>query len=151
MAKITISRVEISLKFASTSDTFGFDQDVVDSYEDDILDLQELWEQQGYIEVFDPIAHSRIKYGMVKPSISDPGASPAYDDLYHSRVLRDENDPLLIITFKGEIIPQKEYEKAVILAMIDHDLMFMPKGRKAQYLKAQQRKFVRHVIDKNEN
>ena len=149
MAKISISRVEIASKFGSTSDQFGFDEGVVDSYEYDILDLQELWEKQGYIEVFDPATHKSVAYGMVKSSISDPGAYPAYDSLFHARVLQEENDPLIIITFKGEIIPQKEYEKAVILAMIDHDFMFMPKGRKAPYLKAQQRKFVRHIIDTN--
>lgn len=147
MAKITISRVEIASKFESTSDKFGFDKEVVDSYEDDILDLQELWEKQGYIDVYDPVEHKFVAYGMIKASISDPDASPAYDDLFHGRVLRNENDPLVIITFKGEILPQEEYEKAVILAMIDHDCMFMPKGRKAPSLKAQQRKFVRHVID----
>ncbi|MGX9244074.1 hypothetical protein ACWXWB_22830 [Pantoea dispersa] len=149
MAKITISRVEIANKFATTSDKFGFDQDVVDSYEDDILDLQELWETQGYIEVFDNAIHNRIAYGMVKSSISDPGASPAYDDFYHARVLKDENDPLVIITFKGEIIPQQQYEKAVILTMIDHDFMFMPYGKKTRSLKDQQRKYVRHHIDKD--
>lgn len=147
MAKITISRVEIASKFESTSDTFGFDQDVVDSYEDDILDLQELWEAQGHIEIFDPASHNFVAYGMVKASISDPGASPSYDDLYHARVLKQENDPLVIVKFKGEIIPQKEYEKAVILAMIDHDYMFMPKGDKARHRKDQQRKYVRWVID----
>lgn len=149
MAKITISRVEIANKFDTTSDKFGFDQDVVDSYEDDILDLQELWETQGYIEVFDNAVHNRIAYGMVKSSISDPGASPAYDDFYHARVLKDENDPLVIITFKGEIIPQQQYEKAVILTMIDHDFMFMPYGKKIRSLKDQQRKYVRHIIDKD--
>jgi len=149
LAKITISRVEIANKFDTTSDKFGFDQDVVDSYEDDILDLQELWETQGYIEVFDNAVHNRIAYGMVKSSISDPGASPAYDDFYHARVLKDENDPLVIITFKGEIIPQQQYEKAVILTMIDHDFMFMPYGKKIRSLKDQQRKYVRHIIDKD--
>lgn len=149
MAKITISRVEFSTKFETTSNTFGFDEEVIDSYEDDLFKLQMLWEKQGHIEVFDPGSHRFVAYGMVKSSTSDRGASPAYDDLYHARVLKKEDDPLVIVKFKGEIIPEKEYEKAVILAMIDHDTMFMPKGDKAPDRKNQQRKYVRWTIDKD--
>lgn len=149
MAKITISRVEFSTKFETTSNTFGFDKDVIDSYEDDLLKLQILWENQGHITVFDPASHKFVAYGMIKSSLSDPGAYPAYDGLYHARVLPKEDDPLVIVKFKGEIIADKEYEKAVILAMIDHDFMFMPKGDKHRSRKDQQRRYVSHIINTN--
>lgn len=147
MTKIRISRVEFSSKFETVSTRFGFDQEVIDSYEDDLLDLQELWEKQGYIDVFTSATQCSNRWGMIKSSVSDPGASPTYDALYHARVLKSYPDPLIIITFKGEIVPDEEYEQAVILAMIDHDLMFMPYGRKSAHLKKQQRKWVRYSLD----
>ena len=93
MTKIFISRVEISRVFATTSEKFGFSEQVVQSYEDDLLDLQERWECQGFLEVFEPENHFAISYGMIKSSLSAPGAYPLYRGFYHARILSDQNDP----------------------------------------------------------
>ena len=44
-------------------------------------------------------------------------------------------------------MPLVHYDKAVMLTMIDHDLMFMPQGKKAPHLRQKQRKWVRYVIE----
>lgn len=145
MTRIIVSHVEISRKFATSSQRFGFGSEVLDSYEDDILDLQELWERQKFVAVCDAV-HRRPVWGMVKDSDADPGAIPDYTGLYHGRLLKDENDPLIIVTFCHAIVPGQRYEACVIEAMIDHDLMFMPYGQKTPANKKIQRKWVRSVL-----
>ncbi|MBP2170096.1 hypothetical protein J2125_003288 [Erwinia toletana] len=104
------------------SDYFGFDLDVVITYIGDIQALQKLWQARGYVEVYEHI-HER-RYGMIKDSNSTLGSSPYYIGLYHGRVLPDDHDPLLVISFQespgGKIL--------VIENMITHDDMFGASG-----------------------
>ncbi|EMQ4856078.1 hypothetical protein AAIB78_002370 [Morganella morganii] len=148
-----IERVEISNKFATNSDKFGFDEEVQDSYDDDLLDLQERWQQDGFIEIYDETIHgTKAFYPLAKDSNSVPGSSPEYTGLYHARLLSTgENDPLVIVTFQGVIIDQRQYEKAVIEAMIDHDLMFLPHKRKNPADLKSQRKWVRNKLDQDDS
>ena len=147
-----IKRVEISNKYATNSEKFGFDEEVQDSYDDDLLNLQERWEEDGFIEVYDETIHgSKASYPLAKDSNSVPGSSPEYTGLYHARLLSTgENDALVIVTFQGIIIDQQEYEKAVIEAMIDHDLMFLPHRKKNPADLKIQRKWVRTKLDEED-
>ncbi|MEI9605359.1 hypothetical protein V5053_24300 [Enterobacter hormaechei] len=151
---IYISKVEVSAKFASTSVKFGYDAETQESYDEDLLDLQAEWEKNGYIEIYDSAVHgSRAVYPLAKDSNKTHGSSPHYTGLYHARLLSDSSpDPLVIVTFQGATIDPERYEKAVIEAMIYHDLMFLPKvkGKKdAEDMKIQGG-WVRSVLeDKN--
>lgn len=150
--KIYFSKVEIAKKFASSSDTFGFDVEVQESYDDDLVDLQILMEKQGYIEIYDPHIHGYTAcYPLAKDSNSVPGSSPDYTGLYHVRLQSNGDvDPLVIVTFQGMMVDQKRYEKAVIETMITHDVMFGEKGSKYPALMKSQRKFVRSTLDSPE-
>lgn len=71
--KIYFRKVELANKFASSSDTFGFDAEVQESYVDDLVDLQILMENQGYIEIYDPQIHGyTARYPLAKDSNSVP-------------------------------------------------------------------------------
>ncbi|HIA9140480.1 TPA: hypothetical protein ACWSSG_005678, partial [Klebsiella pneumoniae] len=59
-------------------------------------------------------------------------------------------DPLVIVTFQGATVDPDRYEKAVIEAMIYHDLMFLPKGKKNPEKMKNQGSWVRSKLeDKN--
>lgn len=149
--KIKIDRVEFSNDFYENSYKFGYDQDAVDSYDDDLLDLTEIWEKQGFIEIYDPTFHGNFAaYPLLKDSNSTLGSSPYYVGLYHARLLSDSSpDPLVIVTFQGKKVDNDSYDKAVLEAMIYHDLMFLPKGKKDPQNMKTQKKWVSGVIDKN--
>ncbi|HBX8209453.1 MAG: hypothetical protein QM578_01075 [Pantoea sp.] len=149
---IYISKVEVSEKFASTSIKFGYDAATQESYDDDLLDLQAEWEKNGYIEIYDSAIHGdRAVYPLAKDSNKTPGSSPHYTGLYHARLLSDSSpDPLVIVTFQGTTVDPERYEKAVIEAMIYHDLMFLPKGNKKPEQMKKQGSWVRLTLeDKN--
>lgn len=143
-----IEYVEVANNYASSSEAFGFGEDVQDSYDADIVDLQKIWEAQGYVEIYDKEFHgNRAFYPLAKDSNCVPGSSPHYTGLYHARLLSSgENDPLVIVTFQGVIIDQERYEKAVIEALITHDVMFLEKGRKSQEDMKIQGRWVRKKI-----
>jgi hypothetical protein len=146
------ARLEIAVKFASTSAKFGYDAEDQQYYEDALLDLQDIWEQQGYIEIYDPSSHGySAHYPLAKDSNSVAGSSPDYTGLYHARLLKTgEVDPLVIVTFQGMIVVQQRYERAVIEALIYHDLMFLPMGQKTPQNKKKQREWVRHNLDSSD-
>ncbi|ELO9329826.1 MAG: hypothetical protein SOZ72_04650 [Treponema sp.] len=149
---IYISKVEVAEKFASTSIKFGYDEETQESYDDDLLDLQTEWEKNGYIEIYDSAVHGdRAVYPLAKDSNKTPGSSPHYTGLYHARLLSDSSpDPLVIVTFQGATVDPDRYEKAVIEAMIYHDLMFLPKGKKNPEKMKNQGSWVRSKLeDKN--
>ncbi|MCE0801157.1 hypothetical protein LVQ77_12745 [Buttiauxella sp. S04-F03] len=150
--KIYFGKVELANKFASSSETFGFDAEVQESYDDDLVDLQILMETQGYIEIYDPNIHGyTARYPLAKDSNSVPGSSPEYTGLYHMRLQSNSDvDPLVIVTFQGMIIDQMRYEKAVIETMITHDVMFGEKGFKNPDQIKPLRRFVRSTLDSPE-
>lgn len=145
---IYISRVEVSAKFASTSIKFGYDVEIQEDYDDDLLQLQEIWEEQGYIEIYDSTVHGdRAVYPLAKDSNKTPGSSPHYTGLYHARLLSNSApDPLVIVTFQDATIAPRKYVKAVIEAMIYHDLMFLPKDKKVSDDMKIQSHWVRSVL-----
>ncbi|MCU5773869.1 hypothetical protein N5923_09770 [Erwiniaceae bacterium BAC15a-03b] len=126
---------------------------MVGDYDPGIVNLQMHWEGLGYVEVFDPAIHSKADYPLVKDSNSVAGSSPEYTGLYHARVLSDgSDDPLVIVTFKGVVIPQQQYDAAVIESLITHDVMFLPVGplKGNPQAKKKQRIFVCSVIENTE-
>ncbi len=140
--------MEVSAKFASTSVEFGYAAETQEDYDDDLLKLQETWEGQGYIEIYDSAVHGdRAVYPLAKDSNKTQGSSPHYTGLYHARLLSDSTpDPLVIVTFHGATVDPEKYDKAVIEAMIYHDLMFLPKGKKAPDNMKKQGNWVRSVL-----
>lgn len=150
--KIFFNKVEIAKKFASSSKTFGFSPDVQESYDDDLVELQMLMEKQKHLEIYDSDIHGyKSYYPLAKDSNSVPGSSPEYTGLYHVRLQSNNaNDPLVIVTFQGAIINQERYDKAVIEAMITHDVMFCEQGFKTREKLKVQRKFVRSTLDSPE-
>ena len=117
-----ITSVEINPDFDEISHFFGFNEETVDSYEEDLLNLQELWLNQGFVLICQHGDHSC--YGMVKDSNSTDGSSPYYIGIHHSRVVSDHYDPLLIVTFRDEIHQDVKHTAIVLHTLITHDEMF---------------------------
>ncbi|MCS3431130.1 hypothetical protein M2387_001666 [Klebsiella sp. BIGb0407] len=84
---------------------------------------------------------------LAKDSNKTPGSSPHYTGLYHARLLSNSApDPLVIVTFQDATIAPRKYVKAVIEAMIYHDLMFLPKDKKVSDDMKIQSHWVRSVL-----
>ncbi|MFH4367527.1 hypothetical protein [Vibrio diabolicus] len=107
---------------------------------DEIVALQQKWEQQGFVEVY----HSdKLRgYGRIKESDTEPGTSPYYIGLYHARLLDNgDHDPLVVVKFHetdtGEIVDMK--------LMLDHDEIFGAFG--GQKRKSEEMKAIRKKLD----
>ncbi|MDU5474377.1 MULTISPECIES: hypothetical protein [Pantoea] len=119
-----ISHVETSTLFKAISNEYGFDDEVILSYFQDIDDLQRLWEKNNEVWVYSK--DERYQYGWIKESHlkQDGSLVPLYIGLHHTRVMDDdkESDPLLVVSFEtreGLADPV-----LVILTMVDHSDMF---------------------------
>ncbi|WP_146005512.1 MULTISPECIES: hypothetical protein [unclassified Erwinia] len=124
----SITSVEINPHFDEVSLFFGFDKEVVESYEEDLLNLIELWLQQGFVDVYQ---HGDLfAYGMVKDSNSTTGSSPWYIGINHTRVDRTDVDPLLVVTFRDEHHDGGIGTMMVLHNLISHDEMFGSLRRK---------------------
>lgn len=118
MSKKVISSVVLNPLFEQISTEFGYS---FEEYKEDVLELVELWESDGFVELY--VNHEDRAYGKAKPSDagSEPGTIPYLIGLYHVRLLKKENDPLVIITFDDD---ESESEVAHLRFIINHDLMF---------------------------
>lgn len=112
--KRVVATVELHKLFREISKQLGFtDQDLA-RYEDNIFDLLELWEQQGFIEIYEQ--DFERAFGRIKDSSRALGAIPWYLDLYHARI-SENNDPLLVLR-------QDNQNSFSIRFLTDHDMMF---------------------------
>nr|WP_193201110.1 hypothetical protein [Photobacterium phosphoreum] len=128
MANSTVLRervvaVTINDLFALISSYFGYEYS---EWEDDILDLQEKWEEQGYIEIYQ--TPEDREYGFIKDSSlnSAGNISPYYIGLFHARVTPEGNDPLVIIKFHQE----EDGTIADMKFMLSHDDFFGDREQK---------------------
>ncbi|KAA8601331.1 hypothetical protein F0Z19_1058 [Vibrio cyclitrophicus] len=121
--KKEIEDATVNELFAVLSAEFGYDYS---EWLDEIVALQELWQTQGYVEVYKSKSHRQ--YGRIKDSSLKEGASPWYIGIYHARLLPndEENDPLVVVKFHktetGELVDMK--------LMLDHNEIFGDKTDK---------------------
>jgi hypothetical protein len=113
--KRNIAWTEIHELFVAISDEFGY---TAEEYSFEITELVDTWTQQGYIEIYESVEHRQ--YGRAKDSSLSPGTSPYYIGLFHVRLLRGENDPLVVLVFDdkdGDTVASLRF-------MLDHNDMF---------------------------
>ncbi|MEZ9481882.1 hypothetical protein AB4163_19050 [Vibrio splendidus] len=123
-----ISWAEVHDLFIDISDEFGFK---AEDHTDDIADLVDLWEEQGYVEVYQDNADR--EYGRAKDSSMAPGAVPWYLDLFHARLVNGKNDPLVVLVFEER---EENGEKVTIASLrfiLNHDQMFGAKGSREKF------------------
>lgn len=119
-----ISWAEIHELFVDISDKFGF---IAEEYEDEITSLIELWEKQGYVEIYQQ--YSDRLYGRAKDSSLAQGASPYYIGLFHVRVVNGDNDPLAVLVFEEHQNDNGEIDIIASLRfMVDHSDLFGEEG-----------------------
>lgn len=106
ITKKNIQDVRIHSDFFLLSRQFGgYQAEVIAQYQDEISSLVELWKKEQFVEIYSE-NHER-KWGRIKSSsdnTSSPGSVPYYIGLYHSRVLKNQYDPLLVLTFEKEAL-----------------------------------------------
>ncbi|MFV8463004.1 hypothetical protein ACNO7T_17755 [Vibrio campbellii] len=121
--KREISWAEVHDLFVEISDEFGFR---AEDHEDDIVELITMWEEQGYVEIYQEDGDR--EYGRAKDSSLAPGAVPLYLNLFHARLARNGNDPLVALVFDER---EEDGELVVVASLrfiLDHDQMFGAKG-----------------------
>jgi len=130
-----ISYVSRSNLFTSNSQFFGFNSDKLSPFAQDLFDLLNKWEMDGYVEIYDD--DTERKWGRVKSSGLDGKGRPvaAYIHLYHGRVQDDSSattpeekaklqDPLVVITFQMDSQSTSTYPAVVAEFVINHDQYF---------------------------
>lgn len=109
-----IKDVIISHDFYLLSEKIGYTADIILDYQQEISELVEGWKQAQQVEIYDD--NRDYAYGRIKDTNSTYGSSPFYIGVFHSRVLPDDNDPLLVLTFSDDVM--------VIRMFADHDELF---------------------------
>ncbi|MDO7503148.1 hypothetical protein Q5X59_03725 [Acinetobacter baumannii] len=112
--------------FAVISAMIGYTPDIVEDYEDDIIDLVDLWHKQQYIDIYTEDADR--KFGRAKDTSSVRGSVPWYCGIYHARLLKTgESDPLIVIVFEEQEENGEMVTVASLRFMAHHDDLFGPK------------------------
>ncbi|MFV5376187.1 hypothetical protein [Acinetobacter calcoaceticus] len=125
----TIIDAELHDLFAVISAMIGYTPEIVEDYEDEIIELTELWYKQQYIDIYSEDVDRR--FGRAKDTASVRGSVPWYCGLYHARLLKTgENDPLVVIVFEEQEENGEMVTVASIRFMADHDDLFGPKDPK---------------------
>ncbi len=115
-----IAWAEVHELFVDISDYFGF---TAEEYADEITDLVELWEKQGYVEIYQ--LDTDRQYGRAKDSSLAQGASPFYIGLFHVRLIDGENDPLVVLVFEEHKNEDGTIDTVASLRfMLEHEDMF---------------------------
>lgn len=109
-----INDVIISHDFYQLSEQIGYTADIILDYQQEIGQLIQTWKLAKCVEIYQDNAD--YAYGRIKDTNSTDGSSPYYIGVFHSRVLPDDNDPLLVLTFVGDTL--------VIRMFADHDELF---------------------------
>ncbi len=93
-----ITHVELHDLFFVISQSIGFSEEDIEDYEDDIFAMIEIWRVQGFIDIY--IRDEDKRFGRAKNMASVRNSAPYYLNLFHARVVKGDNDPLLVITLK---------------------------------------------------
>ena len=125
--KISVCAVDFVSTFFPHSEGLGYDVDVVTSYWPDITALVQLWSKRGCVEIYSD--HTDRLYGRAKDTNSKPGSSPWYVGLYHARLLKTANDPLLVFTIEPEEENGDIRNVLVPQFIIHHDDLFGELGK----------------------
>lgn len=121
--KREISWAEVHELFVEISEEFGYQ---VEDHAEEIAELVAIWTEQGYVEVYQ---HAQDRqFGRVKDSSQAPGAIPWYIDLFHARLSKDGNDPLVAIVFEEREEDGEKHNIASLRFILDHDQMFGEEG-----------------------
>ena len=121
-----VQNVKLHQDFFPLSEKFGYTPDLILEFSDEITELVKLWKANKQVEIYSE--YSERQWGRIKDSSGknsknpSPGAVPYYIDLFHARVDKTENDPLLLITFEGDDL--------IIRMFTDHDDLFGSKELK---------------------
>lgn len=109
-----IKDVIISKDFYRLSEQIGYTTDIILDYQQEIKQLVDLWKSAMQVEIYHQ--NDDYAYGRIKDTNSTNGSSPYYIGVFHSRVLPNDTDPLLVLTFSGD--------ELVIRMFADHDELF---------------------------
>lgn len=113
-----IREVRIHSDFFLHSRELGnYQADVIAQFQDEISALVAFWKNQQFVEIYSE-NHER-QWGRIKSSsdnTTSPGAIPYFIGIFHSRVLKDEVDPLLVLTFEEDAL--------LVNFFTDHDTLF---------------------------
>lgn len=112
--------VSLNEFFYELSKELGFSDKDLSNYEDNVFELLEKWEEQGFVEIY--VLDSERDIGRLKDSNSILGSSPWYIDLYHARISK-HNDPLIVLR-------RDDAQSFSIRFLTDHDTMFGTKEQK---------------------
>jgi hypothetical protein len=136
-----VSRVDYTESFAYASTKLGYGAEKLGKVDiklgerliDTLTRLVEKVEDRNYFEIY--TENSEEGWGRLKASdtLKDDGRMRAglgfYAGFFHGRVIAGRHDPLVVVSFRGEIIPPPEgydsaFEQAVIHAVSDHNVLF---------------------------
>ncbi|WP_151765746.1 hypothetical protein [Acinetobacter colistiniresistens] len=140
-----IAHVDIHELFFAISISIGFTMEDIEDYEDEIAALVQRWEDQGYIEIY--TEDKDRKYGRAKEMASVRNSVPYYLGMYHARVLKGENDPLLVVTFDDVEMEGASVTVATVRFMAIHDDLFGPQGKGSPKFNDDQMRAIRKKID----
>ncbi|MBS0900158.1 hypothetical protein [Pantoea dispersa] len=135
-----VSRVDYTVSFAEASIKLGYGKEKMGEMNlrlgekliDTLIRLVDKVERRNYFEIYsdDEEGWGRLK---ASDSLKKDGRVRAglgfYAGFFHGRVIAGTKDPLVVVSFRGEIIPPPEgyhsaYEQAVIHAVSDHNVLF---------------------------
>lgn len=143
--QIQIAHVDMHGLFFEISLAIGFTMEDIEDFEDEISDLVQHWEDQGFIEIY---ADSKDrKYGRAKEMASVRNSVPHYLGMYHARVLKGKNDPLLVLTFDDVEQDGESITVATVRFMAIHDDLFGPQGKGSPKFNDAQMRAIRQKID----
>ncbi len=109
-----IKDVIINHDFYLLSERIGYTADIILDYQQEIEALVQQWKTAKQVEIYTD--NKDYAYGRIKDTNSTNGSSPYYIGVFHSRVLPDDNDPLLVLTLNNDVL--------VLRMFADHDELF---------------------------
>lgn len=124
-----IQNIKIHQDFFQLSEQFGYTQDLILEYINEIEELITLWRSNKYVEIYSE--NSERQWGRIKDSTGQSsknpitGAIPYYIGLFHTRVDKLNNDPLLLLTFDNDDL--------IIRMFTDHNDLFGSKDLKQNH------------------
>lgn len=136
-----VSRVDYTESFAYASTKLGYGVEKLGKMNinlgerliDTLTRLVEKVEQRNYFEIYTESGEEGWGRLKASDSLKDDGRVRAglgfYAGFFHGRVIAGKDDPLVVVSFRGEIIPppagyDSAYEQAVIHAVSDHKVLF---------------------------
>lgn len=136
-----IQRVEFLTDFAYVSTSMGYGKQELGRMNftlgerliDTVTRLAETAEERNFFEIY--TENNEQGWGRLKAtdSLREDGRARAglgfYAGFFHGRVVAGKHDPLVVVSFRGEIVPppagyDSAYVVAVIHAVTDHTILF---------------------------